>query len=463
MLKRRVRPYLARALVAGSAALVVSVGLLGNPAHSSGASAAGSPSSNVAVVPGFAPPPYKGNSGVPPLPIGSPLVAKYHFSQLPISQVSAASLQSYDTVILYGTLWSDLPDSAQAAINSFAAKHKVVIWDADATGSQAYSTFVHPFSTLSSGQGYEGKPSDSVVYFPTGVDFLASSDPASPYFLDPTQLVHDKDELNDMNAMKTGTSNWRPALLAANHGIPGGAWPIAWSYGAIGDHTGLTIYSGLDADAFPTQEKLNNDRKELALDLAAPFRLTPASCAPNCTLPPVGGNHVFASCGFSKVPRHWTHGRIPVVLRTSLAAGITARIVTRSGRVLARASEKTGDLVPLVIPIKRLPANRTSQLRAQVFVNGQNACTNRFQLVRASRTSPKLLLLGTTQGTRRMLTLRVSEVSLMKVVARHVHWRTNQIQAGKVVQFHLPGSVKKAKLILRDRAGNTLVRTLAWH
>jgi hypothetical protein len=445
------------------AALVLSGGLLGTAARGSGAPAAGSPSSNVAVVPGFAPAPYKGNSGVPPLPINNSELAKYHFSQLPVDQVTTAALQNYDTVIVYGTLWSDFSSSAQAAINTFAAKHKVVIWDADGTGAQSYASFVHPFSTLSSGQGYQGKPSDSVVYFPTGVDFLASSNTASPYYLDPTQLVHDKDELNDMNAMKTGTSNWRPALLAANHGIPGGAWPIAWSYGVIGDHTGMTIYSGLDADAFPTQEKLNNDRKELALDLAAPFRTTPAACAPHCTLPSVGSSHAFASCGFAKVPRHWTHGRVPLVLKTSLASGITARIVTKSGRVLARASETTGDLVPLAIQTKRLPANRTSQLRAQVFVNGQSACTNHFQVVRANSTRPSLLLLGTTQTTRRLLTLRVSETAFMRVVAAHVHWRTNRVPAGKVVQFHLPGSVRKAKLILHDRAGNTLVRSLAWH
>jgi hypothetical protein len=462
VLKIRVRPYLAHVLVAGLAALVLFGGLLETSAPSSGASAAGSPSSNVAVVPGFAPPPYKGNSGVPPLPVNVPELAKYHFTQLPVNQVTTAALQNYDTVILYGILWSDVPSSAQTAINSFAAKHKVVIWDADGTGSQVYSSFVHPFSTLSSGQGFQGKPSDSVVSFPTGVDFLASSNTASPYFLDPIQLVHDKDELNDMNAMKTATSNWRPALLAANHGIPGGAWPIAWSYGVIGSHTGLTIYSGLDADAFPTQEKMNNDRKELALDLAAPFSSTPASCTPHCGLPSVGSSHPFASCGFAKVPRHWVHGRVPVILKTSLASGITARIVTRSGRVLARGSEKTGDLVPLAIPTKKLPANRTSQLRAQVFVNGQNACTNRFQFVKANHTRPTLLLLGTSQGTRRLLTMRVSEASFMKVVARHVHWRTNRVPAGKVVQFHLPGSVRKATLILHDRAGHTVIRKLAW-
>ena len=462
MVKTHVRPRLARMLIAGAAALLLAVALLQYPAHSRGASGGGQPSSNVAVVPGFAPTPYKGNSGVPALPVGAPELAKYHFTQLPASSITAAALKNYDTVILYGILWSDIPSSGQTALNDFATKHKVVIWDADATAEQSYSSFIHPFSTVSSGQSYQGKPSDSVIYFPTGVDFLASSNPASPYYLDPNQLVTDRDELNDMNAMKLGTKNWRPALIAANHGIPAGAWPIAWSYGVIGDHTGMTIYSGLDADAFPTQEHLNNDRKELALDLAAPFRTTPAACAPGCHLPTVGSSHPFASCGFAKLPRPWTRGHIPVVLKTSLASGITARIVTRSGRVLARGSEHTGDLVPLTIPTKRLPANRVSRLRALVLVNGQKACTNNFQAVRDT-VRPGLLLLATTRGTRHLLTLRVSETSWMKVVAKHVHWRTNRVPAHRVAQFSLPASVKSAQLILHDRAGITVTRKLGWH
>ena len=56
--------------------------------------------------------------------------------------------------------------------------------------------------------------------------------------------------LNDMNAMKTGTPGWTPALVAANKSIPNGGWPLAWAYGAVSNHTGLIIYSGIDADAF---------------------------------------------------------------------------------------------------------------------------------------------------------------------------------------------------------------------
>lgn len=443
---------------------MLSAALLEHPGRSRGAGGAAQPSNNIAVVPGFAPKPYPGKEpGVPPLPINAPGLSKYHWSQLPAASITAAALQGYDTVVLYGILWSDIPSSGQAAIDSFAAKHKVVIWDADNTGAQTYSNFVHPFSTLSSGPHYQGKPSDSVVSFPTGVDFLASSNPASPDYLDPNQLIHDKDELDDMNGMKLKTSNWRPALVAANHGIPNGAWPLAWSYGNIGNHTGLTIYSGLDADAFPTQEKLNNDRKELALELAAPVRSTPdPSCAPKCTLPPEGPSTPQASCGFDSVSHHWGHGRLPLVVKTSVASGITAQIVNRSGHVLASGSEQNADLVPLVIQTNKLPSKGSWRLRALVFVNGVKACTNPFQLIKANKSRPRLMLLAWSNGTRHLITLRVSEMSWMKVVAPHVHWRTNPVPANKVKQFSLPGSVRSAKLILRDRAGKTVVRRLVW-
>ena len=340
--------------------LALSAAALDHPTRSGAAGGAGSPSSNVAVVPGFAPPSYPGFSGAPPLPVS--LFPQYQFTELAASAVTPATLLNYDTVILYGIRWSDFSVSGQAAINGFAATHKVVIWDADATGAQTYSGFIHPFTTAASGQS-QGADStrESVVYFLKRGDFLASSNPKSPYYLNPTQLVRDHDELNDMNAMTAGTPNWRPALLAANDAIDPAAWPIAWSYGVIGEHTGMTIYAGLDADAFPTNQVLNNDRKELALDLEAPFRSTPAPCSPDCRLGSSPQTNPFASCRLFKLPRHWGHGRVPLVLKTSDASNITAQILTRSGQVLA-SGPATDGLAPLALPTATLP-NRTSRLR----------------------------------------------------------------------------------------------------
>jgi hypothetical protein len=454
-----------RILIAALAAVIVSAAFLEQPGHSRGAGAATQASVNVAVIPGYTPPTYPGYHGVSALPVGAPQLSAYHFSQLPANQVTASALSSYDTAILYGIRWSGISASSQAAINAFAATHKVMIWDADGTGPQNYSTFIHPFSDLASGED-NTNPKDSVVSFPKGADFLASDQPSSPYYLDPNQLTTDRDEINHMNAMTTGTKNWLPALVAANAKIPNGGWPLAWSYGVIGNRTGLTIYSGIDADAFgDSQLNPNNAIKELALQLQAQFRLTPdSSCAPGCTPPPSSGGSgpPHASCSLTKVPIHWVHGRVPVWLKTSVAAGITGRVLAPSGRILASGKEK-GELIHFRVKTRPLRSNHASRLRALVFVNGQQACSTSFRL-KVDNTRPRLLYLRTTTvGHLRRAAFKVSEKSRMRIAGggrKYGHWVL--IARRRLINVGLPGRVHRARLILRDRAGNTLVRRLRW-
>lgn len=330
------------------------------------------------VIPGFAPAPYPGTKGVPPLPLTAALLKPYHFSQLAAANVTTAALSSYDTVLLYGIRWSDIPSSGQAAINAFAVTHKVVIWDSDDTGPQSYSSFVHPFSTSASGE--HGQHGASVVAYPGIKNYLASDKPGSPYYLDPQTLVTDQHMIVHMSAMQNGTTGWAPALQAANKAIPNGGWVLAWTYGNIGNGTGLSVYSGLDADTMASNVDPNYAIKELALDLAAPFRQSPAPCAPKCTFPVESGGKTYAACTFvNRIPKHWVHGRVRIVLRTSIAAGVTARVLTRTGRVVARGREK-GDRIRLMLDTTKLPSYRTSRLRAVVFVKGQRACTKRFSL-----------------------------------------------------------------------------------
>jgi hypothetical protein len=374
-----------RILIAGVAALVLSLVLLERPGRSP-ASSTVQRSSQVVVIPGFAPHAYPGTRGVPPLPVSAKLLAPYHFSQLPANQVTSAALSPYDTVFLYGIRWNDIPDSGKTAINAFADTHKVVIWDADGTGPQAYSNFVHPFSTSASGE--HGQHGASVVtYYPGIRNYLASNSASSPYYLDPTVMVNDQHMIAHMSAMPTGTNGWVPALGAANKAIPNGGSVIAWSYGNIGNATGLVVYSGVDADSFVANVDPNYAIKELALDLAAPFRLAPAPCAPlDCKLPPKHSGQTYAACSFAKpVPTHWVHGHVRLVLRTSIAGGITARVLTRTGRVVARGREISGDLVRLAVDTTKLHSNRTSRLRALIFVKGQHGCTKGFRLKVANR------------------------------------------------------------------------------
>lgn len=465
-MKSRDLPRGKRILFAGLTAVVLSLGLLEFPGHSRAAGPGTQPSSKVVVIPSFAPPTYPGYYGIPPFPTGAPQLSAYHFSQLAAKKVTAAALKSYDTVILYGIRWNDISPTAQADINAFAQTHKVVIWDADDTGPQNYATFVHPFSDYASGE--RTKQNTAVVTsFPGGVNFLASSKPSSPYYLDPQQLVTDNNELVDMNAMQKGTANWLPALIAANAKIPQGGWPLAWSYGVIGNHTGLTIYSGMDPDAFVTAAKdnPNNVLKELALQLKAPFRQTPdPACAPNCKLPGSSGGTTYATCKFAKhIPRHWVHGRVAIALQTSGSAGITGQIVTRRGRVLATGQGGTTGLIRLRVKTKQLPSNRIARLRARVLVDGQQACFKRFRL-KVDNTPPRVLLLTTTRSAGGdLLRLRVSEISSMSVVGRNVpRRRPVLIAAHRTIHVYLPASVRFARLILRDRAGNAVVRRLVF-
>jgi hypothetical protein len=470
----RVRSRRNSILIAGAVALALSLVALERPGGSEGAATAARGSSNVAVIPGFAPKPYPHTHGVPRLPRHSPQLSPYTFTDLPANQVTSAALSSYDTVFLYGIRWGDIPSTGQAAINAFAATHKVVIWDADDTGAQAYSNFVHPFSTQSSGEGSQGGA--SVVSYPAIANVLASDAPASPYFLDPNELVNDQHMINHMNAMTTGTQEWVPAIAAANWAIPNGGWVLAWSYGTIGDATGLVVYSGIDSDGLISTVKPNYALTELALDLAAPFSQTPAPCAPNCTLPTdSGGGITYAACSFAKrIPTHWVRGRVPILLRTSIAAGITGQVQTSTGNVIARGREKSGALVRFVVWTKKLPSNQTSRLKAVIFVKGQHACTTGFRL-KVDNVPPRLLSLSTRRTARaHLLGLRVSENSSISVVTRagyvalstpsgrRIHRPWVRIAANSPAHLRVSSTVKTAKLIVRDRAGNTVVRRLAW-
>ena len=463
----RVHRRAPRTLITALVAAALVAAFLGYPGHSQGAGSATQSSVKVAVVPGFKAPSYPGYGGIGTFPAANPRLSAYHFSELATSNLTAGNLASYDTVILYGLRWSTISASGKAALNAFAATHKVIIWDSDNTGPQNYSSFVQPFSTLASNAA--GKPQNSVVTFPTFangfVDFLASGNPSSPYYLDPAQLVSNASMVNDMSVMKTGTKNWGPMLLAQNSKIPQGGWLLAWSYGVIGKHTGMTIYSGLDADAINNPELNPNDEiTELLLQLKAPFRATPdPSCAPNCKPPPLPQQANPISCSFAKhVPTHWVHGRVPISLKCSPASGITAIVrLGPSGPALASGAEQNG-LIHLRVQTRLLRTNHVSR-PAVIYGNSQQTKSKYFRL-KVDNTPPRLLSLRThsAQGVHRV-SFRVSERSKMRIAgggSRYSHWVV--VVRHKLITATFPGNVGHARLILRDRAGNTVVRKLVW-
>jgi hypothetical protein len=429
----------------------------------------------VAVIPGFVAPKYSGFIGVPNFPAGDSSLAAYHFSQLAAGAVTPAALQGVDTVVLYGLQWATLSASAQSAINAFAQTGKVLIWDADATGSQSYSSFVQPFSTTASGEVKSSTTPGVVVTFPSGTDPLASSNPASPLYLDPSALTANNDLLEDMSVMNPSSApGWSAGLIAANKTIPQGGWPLAWAYGTAAQQTGMTIYSGMDADVFGESVTPNYALKELAIELATPFQRTAAAGGSTTGTGPTGATSstgstgatgptavagpTFARCSFvTRPPSGWVHGRVPLVLKTSVAAGVHGEVLTAAGKVLASGLPSTTGEVKLSVNTRLLPSNRAAKLLAVVLVHSARACSVSTKL-RVDNTPPKLLLLKLGSGG--LLTLRTSETVRLEIRAGTRTLRTLRVRANATVTLTLPASHSPESVVLIDRAGNRTTRHL---
>jgi hypothetical protein len=477
---------------AGCGAAVVAMAVLLAGSVGTGSAFAGSQASaKVLLIPGFDAPRYPGTNGIPSFPNNAPGLTGYQYAELPARSVTSSALSAYDTIVLYGLRWADLSPSAQAAVNGFARTGKVMIWDSDSTGSQDYSTFVHPFSTLASGE--TGSNAGSAVTFPNVPNPLASSDSSNPLYLAPGALVASTHLIGHMQAMKAGAAEWAPALIAANAQIPGGGWVLGWGYGSTGDHSGMVIYSGMDADAFNDTASTNYALKELQIELAATFNRAPdSSCAPGCAAPQVpavgtggvgggggagggggggagggGGSGsgdppsgTFASCSLErKAPTSWVRGQVPLWLKTSAVNGINAQVVTADGKVVASGLPANGHL-KLVVNTKMLPSNRQSELTGVVYVNSQKACSVSTRL-RVDNQAPRVTLLKLRhQGDRTFVTLRSSEAARLTISVPGHKPRRFSVLTGKTITIVLTGSLRRGRLLLVDRAGNRTVRAL---
>jgi hypothetical protein len=482
-------------------AVVAGVVLLVAPGGSGAAAAAasGGPSAKVLVIPGFTAPHYSGTSGVPRFPVGTPGLAGYAISELGSTTVTASALQGYDTVVVYGLRWSTLSPRSQSAINAFAQTGKVIIWDADATGSQDYGSFVVPFSTTASGENPSS--TGAVVSFPVASNPLASPDPASPLYLDPASMIASNHLIEHMSVLNPDAPGWTPALIAANHLIPNAGWVLAWAYGSAAAHTGMVIYSGMDADAFSDQVTPNYALKELAIELAAPSQAAADSgCAPNCSPPPVPGGSssssgsgtggagsggsggsgsgsgssssglgstglpTFASCSLAlRPPVSWVRGRITLPLTTSVADGITGQVVTQQGKIVGAGVPTAPGQLRLVVNTLLLPSNRASKLLGVVYVNSAKACTVSTSL-KVDNTPPRLLLFKLRGGRiKRRLILQSSERAALVILAGKRTLQLRSVPARSTVTILLPGRLRSATLELIDRAGNRTIRSLTWH
>jgi len=150
------------------------------------------------------------------------------------------------------------------------------------------------------------------------------------------------------------------------------------------------------------------------------------------------------------------------VLKCSPAQGITAFArMGPAGRMLASGTEKNG-LIHLRVQTRLLRTNHVSR-PAVVYGNSQQTKSKFFRL-KVDNTPPRLLSLRTGRsGSRNRVSFRVSEKSKMRITGRGSRYsRWVVVARHKLNIVTLPSSVRHARLILRDRAGNTITRRLAW-
>jgi hypothetical protein len=132
-----------------------------------------------------------------------------------------------------------------------------------------------------------------------------------------------------------------------------------------------------------------------------------------------------------------------------------------TGTVLASGEEQNGSL-RLHVNTRLLRTNHVSR-PAVIYGTGQQTKSKFFKL-KVDNTPPRLLSLRThSSGSGHLVSFRLSEKSKMRIAGggtRYAHWIV--VARHKLITATLPGSVRHARLLVRDRAGNTVRRNLAW-
>jgi hypothetical protein len=177
-----------------------------------------------------------------------------------------------------------------------------------------------------------------------------------------------------------------------------------------------------------------------------------------------GGGSTFASCSLAhRPPTTWVHGHIPLVLKTSIAAGLTVRVETTSGKKLGAAVVPSKGRAQLDLDTHLLPSNKTSALKGVVYVNGVKACAVGTTL-KVDNVPPKVLsfaVRGLSPHTN--LVIRASE-NVRISIQRAGHAITPTRAGGRrAIAIRLPSTGGTATVVLVDRAGNVVARKINWH
>jgi hypothetical protein len=212
------------------------------------------------------------------------------FTDVPLGNVSAATLSAFDTAVLNQVCdpLNQFSNSQRTDIVNFVnAGGKLIIYDSDACGSTPvdYSWLPFPLSTNSPGAvGNQGGTLDVVEN-----NALASSQPG-PFFINTAMIVADTDAVGDANVMVTKDPHWCTSMRATNvNNVTG----VVHAYATYG--TGLFLYNGMDTNFMSTGTApgTTDGIAFLAKVWLQELQIADASTL-RCTVPVAGPNRVQA-------------------------------------------------------------------------------------------------------------------------------------------------------------------------
>jgi hypothetical protein len=237
-----------------------------------------SASTNVALIPNN----HGDATGAGYLPTSDPAFSGMTFTNVPLANVNATTLATFDTAVMNQICdpIGEFSASQRTDIVNFVnAGGKLLIYDSDACGTTPvdYSWLPFPFSTNSPGQSGSYGGTLTIVE----QDALASSNPANPAFVNTSLITQDTDAVGDANVMETKDLHWCASMSGTNVNNFTG---FVRAYAMFG--TGIFIYNGMDTnymgtDTTPgTADGYENLAKVWLLELQLPNASTLLCSAP---------------------------------------------------------------------------------------------------------------------------------------------------------------------------------------
>jgi hypothetical protein len=358
MSAQRIRAAVIRRALVLSATLAVASALLCTPAM---AATFMQSSNQVALIPSNVPASSPGGLGV--MPISSTVSGrldesfdKFSFKYVALSNITTATLSTFDTVALIQVHTGDLTAAAKAALAQFVANGgKLIIHDSDETSLNDYSWLLPGAYTTRIGAGC------SVCGLTSGTSTIAensgliSANPTDPTYVSIPELAKFTDAVGDANLLVSDDPRWFASASGTNAGNAAGA-QVAYA-----SNNGLIIYNGFDTDMI----------KPLAsgpwLCINAPNNICPANSHPSVDwLAQMWYSELNKSWGPSSNPQSPPNGLPQTKPLSSIGTSLPpaqAGLPSNHGCVAKRK---------LFLRLRNLARHHWKVVRVDVYVNGRH-------------------------------------------------------------------------------------------